>query len=71
VFAKGIKKPKSMRDMLPKRYPNGKVKIMDADLNTIQDEGELEEASSIKSDYRCVIDPNKMKLVEQTIRMLY
>eukprot|EP00344_Euplotes_crassus_P007911 CAMPEP_0197009520 /NCGR_PEP_ID=MMETSP1380-20130617/50517_1 /TAXON_ID=5936 /ORGANISM="Euplotes crassus, Strain CT5" /LENGTH=278 /DNA_ID=CAMNT_0042430839 /DNA_START=275 /DNA_END=1112 /DNA_ORIENTATION=- len=70
VFAKGIKKPKSMRDMIPKKYSNGKVKMMDADLNTIKDEGELEEASSIKSIPRCVVDPNKMRLVEQTIRML-
>lgn len=45
--------------------------MMDADLKTIQDEGELEELSSVKSSGRCIVDPNKMRLQEQTIKMLY
>lgn len=44
--------------------------MLDADLNTIEDEGEAEERSSIYEE-RCIIDPNKMKLQEQTIKMLY
>jgi hypothetical protein len=44
---------------------------MDGELNTIQDEGELEEVKSVKSPGMCIVDPNLMRLQEQTIKMLY
>ena len=44
-------------------------KMFDAELNTIKDEGENEDQSSVHED-RLIIDPNRMKLVEQTIKML-
>ena len=45
-------------------------KIMDADLNTIEDLGETEEIDST-SGGRSVFDRNRMMLQEQTIKMLY
>lgn len=44
--------------------------MFDAELNTIQDEEDAEDLSSVCDD-RLIIDPNKIRLVEQTIRMLY
>ena len=44
--------------------------MLDADLNTIEDEGEIEDQSSIHEG-RCIIDPHGMKLNEETIKMLY
>ena len=44
-------------------------KEFDSELNTILDEGEKEDQSSVH-DERLIIDPNRMKLVEQTIKML-
>mmetsp|Transcript_8301 Transcript_8301/g.7350 ORF Transcript_8301/g.7350 Transcript_8301/m.7350 type:complete len:159 (-) Transcript_8301:23-499(-) len=69
IFAQGIKKPKVMNTKSPKKRQH--LKMMDAELNTIKDEAELEDMSSVKSNRRCIINPNKMKLAEQTIRMLF
>lgn len=61
LFAKGIKKPKQL-EIRPLH------KMMDADLNTVLDEGDAENGSQYSE--RMIINPQKMKLVEQTIRML-
>ena len=64
IFAQTIKKPKQLKK--PEVRPLHK--IMDADLNTV-DEGDGEEESQ-KSE-RLIFEPKHMKLVEQTIKMLY
>ena len=45
--------------------------MMDGELNTIKDEAEKEELSSVTSSGRCIINPNKIRLAEQTIKMFY
>jgi len=65
MFAKNIKKPVQMKKA-EKRPLN---KIMDAELNTVYDEGEAEEGSQVSE--RLIFKPQHMKLVEQTIKMLY
>lgn len=68
LFAKTIKRPKLMRKS--PAYP--KQKHFDAELNTIEDVDEDQETvtPAPPEEERCIIEPNHMKLVEQTIKML-